>query len=45
MREGEGMSDLTIAMIAIGFFPLVVLCVALTGPHSKYERDDSGRRP
>lgn len=35
------MSEAILAAIAmILFFPLVVLLVAITGPHSKYERYD-----
>ena len=32
-------------LIALLIYPLAVLCVALTGPHSKYERDDMVKNP
>lgn len=29
-----------IAAMALAFYPAIVLLVAITGPHSKYERHD-----
>ena len=32
--------NILVVAIVLGFYPAAVLCVALTGPHSEFERNE-----